>query len=66
MPEEPRRHKYTSMEEAIEKLNRNWKKFSPPTHANPGMTLINPVFGDLDYELQIHLLHKHVRHHLAQ
>jgi hypothetical protein len=66
MPEEPRRHKYTGMEEAIEKLKPELEEVFTAYAANPGMTLINPVFGDLDYEQQVHLLHKHARHHLAQ
>jgi len=30
----------------------------------PAQTLMNPMFGELNYEQQISILHKHTRHHL--
>jgi hypothetical protein len=34
--------------------------------ADPDKLLMHPVFGELDYDLQIRYLDKHVRHHLRQ
>jgi len=36
-----------------------WKK-------NPNEKVINPFFGNLNYEEWLHLLHKHAFHHLKQ
>ncbi|MBV9989620.1 MAG: hypothetical protein JO301_18200 [Chitinophagaceae bacterium] len=66
MPEEPRRHKYAGMEEAIEKLRPELEDVFTVYAADPQKVLVNPVFGDLNYEQQVHLLHKHAKHHLAQ
>jgi len=33
---------------------------------NPAKTLMNPMFGELNYEQQISILYKHTRHHLKQ
>jgi hypothetical protein len=66
MPEEPRAHKYGSMEEAIEKLRPELEAVFAYYAADPERTSHNPVFGDLNYEQQVNLLYKHARHHLRQ
>ena len=33
---------------------------------NPSLTTRNPFFGDLNFEENVHLLHKHALHHLRQ
>ncbi len=66
MPEEPRPHKYASMQEAIAKMEEELKAVFTFYQKNPSKTLVSPMFGDLNYEEQIHLLHKHAMHHLRQ
>jgi hypothetical protein len=66
MPEIPRAHQYTSIEEAIEKLEPEINAFVEVYENNPGMEIENPVFGMLNYEMQTALLYKHVTHHLRQ
>jgi hypothetical protein len=66
MPEEPRPHKYATIEEAIAKLEPEIDAVFTFYAADPSKTLMHPVFGELDYELQLRYLDKHVRHHLRQ
>ncbi len=66
MPEEPRPHKYTSLEEAIQKMEPELKAVFTVYANNPGHTTFNPMFGPLSYEQQVHLLYKHAMHHLRQ
>jgi hypothetical protein len=35
-------------------------------YKEPGKTITNPFFGNLDYNMQVQLLHKHAWHHLRQ
>ncbi len=66
MPEEPRAHKYSSMAEAIAKLEPELADVFAVYAADPTLTLMHPIFGSLNYEEQIQYLDKHVRHHLRQ
>ncbi|MEO7531894.1 MAG: hypothetical protein ABIS69_10795 [Sediminibacterium sp.] len=66
MPEEPRPHKYGSIEEAIAKLVPEIDDVFAIYTSDASKLLMHPVFGELDYELQIRYLDKHVRHHLRQ
>jgi hypothetical protein len=66
MPEEPRPHKYGSIEEAIAKLEPELNEVFVAYASDPQKTTMNPVFGELDYGQQINLLHKHALHHLRQ
>ena len=66
MPEEPRPHKYTSIEEAIAKLEPEIADVFNVYAPDHSKILMHPAFGELDYELQIRYLDKHVRHHLRQ
>jgi hypothetical protein len=66
MPETPRAHQYTSIEEAIKQLEPEIQAFFEVYENNPGMEIENPVFGMLHYEMQTALLYKHVTHHLRQ
>lgn len=66
MPEEPRPHKYASMEEAIAKLEPELADVFAVYTSGPGKTTMNPIFGELNYEQQVNLLHKHALHHLRQ
>jgi hypothetical protein len=66
MPEEPRKHKYASKEEAVEKLIPEVDHVFAVYAATPGLRIMSPMFGELNYEEQLHLLNKHARHHLRQ
>jgi hydroxymethylglutaryl-CoA reductase len=66
IPDEPVPHKYSSLDEAIAKLepeiNATFKAYAD----DPSLTLMHPAFGELDYQLQLRYLNKHVFHHLRQ
>ena len=66
MPEEPRAHKYASLEEAIAKTETELHDIFTAYADQPGKKLMHPMFGELDYEQQIHYLYKHAQHHLRQ
>ena len=66
MPEVPRPAKYASITEAIEKMEIEMNDVFTVYAANSSQTLNHPMFGELNYEEQIHYLDKHVRHHLRQ
>lgn len=66
MPEEPRPHKYASLEEAIAKMETELEAVFRAYASDASLTTLNPMFGSLDYTQQIHLLYKHARHHLRQ
>jgi len=66
MPDEPRPHKYSSLQEAITKTETELNDVFTVYAADPSKILMHPMFGELNYEQQIHYLDKHVRHHLRQ
>jgi len=66
MSETPAPAKYDSMEKSIEELNTTIKDFVAYFQNNKGATLINPFFGNLNFDEWIHLLHKHAVHHCKQ
>lgn len=57
---------YPSMEAAINKLQTELNYFVDVYKQNPSFTIINPIFGELDFAANVQLLHKHARHHLKQ
>ncbi len=65
-PEEPLALHFRSVEEGINKLEREIKDFFHIYEATPGLKIRNPVFGDLDYEHAVNLLYKHALHHARQ
>ncbi len=66
MPEEPRAHKYASLQEAIAKTEKELNDVFTVYAADASKVLMHPMFGELNYEQQVHYLDKHVRHHLRQ
>lgn len=66
MSETPAALRHTSMTGAIEELRAEIKAFSDFYAANPQHHELNAIFGELNHEEQVHLLHKHVLHHLKQ
>jgi hypothetical protein len=56
----------TSMQNAIAELEKEIAYFIDYYEKNKGVAITNPFFGDLNFEEQIHLLHKHAVHHCKQ
>lgn len=55
-----------SAEEALSELQTELNYFFSVFEKNNLQVTRNPFFGDLNYEENIHLLNKHVIHHLRQ
>lgn len=66
LPEEPFPLEYSSMQVAIEELEKETNDFVEYFKQHPGATTQHPVFGDLNYEEWILLHYKHVLHHAKQ
>lgn len=66
MAEEPVPVVHPGMPAALAELQAEIGDFFDAYENDPGKTVINPFFGALDFDLQLHLLHKHALHHLRQ
>ncbi len=66
MPEAPAPVVNTSVEEAINELQKELSFFFSVFEKNNLQVTRSPFFGDLNYEQNVHLLHKHALHHLRQ
>ena len=66
MPELPAPVKNISIEEAIKELQTEIEHFFSFFENNNLQTTRNPFFGDLNFEENVQLLHKHALHHLKQ
>jgi len=66
MPEVPAPVINVSKDEAITELQNEINFFFSVFEKNNLQVTRNPFFGDLNYEENVHLLHKHAAHHLRQ
>jgi len=66
MPEEPYPCRTESVEAALTELHGNIELFFQLFREHPERKVLNPFFGNLDYELSVLLLYKHCLHHLRQ
>ena len=66
LPDEPSPPKNANMNEAIAELQKEIDDFFSAYSANAGMRTVNPFFGNLNWEEQVQLLHKHATHHAKQ
>jgi len=66
LPEEPTPVKKNTKEAAIGKLQEEVIYFFEAFEKDPGLKTTHPVFGELNFEMNIQLLHKHALHHLRQ
>jgi hypothetical protein len=66
MADEPAPLRKNTQQAAIGKLQEELIHFFEMFKKNPGLTTTNPVFGPLNFEENIQLLHKHALHHLKQ
>ena len=64
--EEPAPLRKHTKEASIGKLQEEIIYFFEAFEKNPGMKTTNPVFGELDFDMNVQLLHKHALHHLKQ
>lgn len=54
------------MPTAISELKRAFSSFEAAFRDDPAKEIINPFFGPLNFDQQVHFLHKHALHHLKQ
>jgi hypothetical protein len=66
MPDVPPMVRHVKKENAIAELEQELNYFFEVFNAHPNAKHMNPFFGELDYPMQIQLLHKHAMHHLRQ
>ena len=66
MPEVPAPVRNPSKSEAIKELEEEIDFFFSVFEKNNLQVTRNPFFGDLNYEQNVQLLHKHALHHLKQ
>lgn len=66
MPETPPEPRHPATTEAIEELQNELQYLFDTYTANPALVLANPFFGELGFDMQVQLLHKHAWHHLRQ
>lgn len=66
LAEDPAPLKKHTKEAAIGKLQEEIIYFFEAFEKSPGLKTNNPVFGELDFEMNIQLLYKHALHHLKQ
>ena len=64
--EEPAPLRKHTREASIGKLQEEIIYFFEAFEKNPAMKTTNPVFGELDFDMTVQLLHKHALHHLKQ
>lgn len=63
---EPVPAKHADMKDSMAELQSEIDHFFNVYENEPAKTVINPFFGNLDFEMQVQLLHKHALHHLRQ
>ncbi len=66
MDEKPAPLHYKTIQGAIGALQQELIYFFEAFEKNPQLVTRNPFFGDLDFEQNVQLLHKHALHHLRQ
>lgn len=66
MGEEPAPLHFKTIQAAIGALQQELIYFFEVYKQNPELVIRNPFFGDLNFEQNVQLLHKHAIHHLRQ
>jgi len=66
IPKEGIPHRQPDLQSAINKLKKELDHFFMVFERNPELKTGNAFFGQLDYNMNIQLLHKHAVHHLKQ
>ena len=66
LPETPSPVRHASVAEALNDLQAALDAFFETFYTNENRTTCNPIFGELNFDHNIQLLHKHAVHHLRQ
>jgi hypothetical protein len=66
LPDEPLPLRHMRIDDAIAELDGEIQEFFRVFEKDQQRIIINPLFGDLNYELWVRLLYKHAMHHLRQ
>lgn len=66
MPQAPAPVRHQSYQNAVDELAVEVRVFFHVFREGGLSVSRNPIFGDLNYEQNVHLLHKHALHHLRQ
>ena len=66
LSEEPYPLRKNTLQAAIGELQANLLEFFKAYEKDEAKRVLNPIFGNLNYAEQVHLLHKHFLHHLRQ
>lgn len=66
LPETPPAPRHEKVELSIEELQEEINHFFLVFENEPSKTIMNPFFGELNFQQWIQLLHKHAWHHLKQ
>jgi hypothetical protein len=66
MGEEPSLVHFKTVQAAIGALQQELIYFFEVYQKNPQMVILNPFFGELNFEQNVQLLYKHALHHLRQ
>lgn len=66
MPDTPVPVKKEKVQDAIAALQAELDDLFTLYEKEPGKVVTNPIFGDLDHDMSVQLLHKHAWHHLRQ
>src|SRR6266700_2019313 len=64
--ETPGQPKHDTMQQSIEELQQELDYFFKLYEATPGLRIKSPFYGNLNFDEQVQLLHKHAVHHLRQ
>lgn len=66
LPDEPAAMRKKDVAASINELQEEIDYFFSVFENEPGKKVMNPFFGDLDFQMWVQLLHKHAWHHLKQ
>ena len=66
LPKEGLLHRQKDITASINKVQQELNYFFDTFQNNPSLKTSNAFFGELDYDQNIQLLHKHAMHHLKQ
>jgi hypothetical protein len=66
VPEVPAPVRNPTEKEALNELQAEMDHFFSVFEANEHLTTLNPIFGNLNYQMNVQLLYKHALHHLKQ
>ncbi|MFN8288803.1 MAG: hypothetical protein U0U70_00975 [Chitinophagaceae bacterium] len=66
LPEDPPPTHTRTLQAAIGELQQELIRFFEVFEKDPALKTVHPIFGELDFNENIQLLHKHALHHLKQ